>query len=67
MENIREYIVIENNSAEDLTAQINERLKEGWTLFGAPFSRGNGQEASKICQAMVKNYETGNKKIGFSF
>jgi hypothetical protein len=47
-----DYMVLESFSTSDLTDQVAFRLKQGWKLYGAPFTRSSNN--SMLCQAMVK-------------
>lgn len=42
------YIVLEENYATWLASAVNEKMKEGYVLYGSPFSREN-----QFCQAMI--------------
>jgi hypothetical protein len=46
---VAEYVILRGNSS-DLEIEVNKKLKEGFFLFGPPFTTAG----SHICQAMVK-------------
>jgi hypothetical protein len=50
MEKIIEYNLATAASAPDLQKAVNSNLKDGWELFGSPFSH-----QGYVCQAMIKN------------
>jgi len=52
-----EYKLICNNFYSSLNEEINEALKNGWKLYGSPFSN-NGY----FCQALTKTTNEDDEK-----
>ena len=56
-----EYIIVEENVSYQLAARVTERLKDGWQLYGDPFTwiDDTGDRHYVIfCQALT--YEPGS-------
>ena len=58
MEKIIEYDLVTAGSATDLKKAVNSNLKDGWELFGPPFSCERS-----LCQAMI-NKDRSEAKSG---
>jgi len=58
MEKIIEYDLVTAGSATDLKKAVNSYLKNGWELFGSPFSCERS-----LCQAMI-NKDRSEAKSG---
>ena len=51
-----EYIIICELSPSDFEKAVQEKLNDSFELFGAPFSRhdGNPEHAAHFCQALTR-------------
>ena len=58
MEKMIEYDLVTAGSATDLKKAVNSNLKDGWELFGPPFSCERS-----LCQAMI-NKDRSEAKSG---
>jgi len=65
MEKYSDYIIVHANSADELSKEVTQYLKEGWIVLGAPFSHTN-PISSEICQALIKQDATRPGSIGFN-
>ena len=63
-----EYQIIEGFGADDLTADVNAALAEGWEFWGNPFGFQAETEVSDIMlyQAMIRRVETPSDDRVFS-
>lgn len=52
--NIREYIIVSDDSANLVTAAVNRKIGEGWQPFGQLEVSGRGEYGIVFAQPMVK-------------
>lgn len=45
-----EYYLVSLRGSNSFNEAVNSRLKDGWSLFGSPYSSGDGIN----CQAMIR-------------
>lgn len=55
METKTEYVTVWAHAAAELDPKVNERLKDGWALYGSPYAVGSGHGAF-IHQAVTKEF-----------
>jgi hypothetical protein len=53
-ENYQEYKLIIMPNHVDFAFEVNNLLKEGWVLYGSPFSHLNESDGARLCQALTK-------------
>lgn len=53
MSKIIEYIVLQNDDKEKLSAEVNVHIQEGWQPFGSP-CQSESDDFWPISQAMVR-------------
>jgi hypothetical protein len=56
MGRVTEYELLGAADGGELTSKVNERLTEGWQLYGSPFSRG-----ASVHQAVVRTSSAGKR------
>ncbi len=48
---ITDYVILESNNTTELSKQVMQKIKEGYTLYGDPFCYAI--HSSHYCQAMT--------------
>lgn len=65
MEKYSDYTIVHEREAAGLAEQVNQLLKDGWILLGAPFSHKENDH-NELCQAMIKPDSSRPGSIGFN-
>jgi len=65
MEKYSDYLIVHAATADELSKQVKQHLKEGWIVLGAPFSHLT-EDGAEICQALIKENATRPGSIGFN-
>ena len=60
MNKVVSYKMISQLAADKFSEIIIEHLNNGWELYGYPFARPHGTDASFFCQALVR-YDSAKK------
>ena len=65
MEKYSDYLIVHTATADELSKQVKQYLKEAWIVLGAPFSHLT-EAGAEICQALIKQDATRPGSIGFN-
>jgi hypothetical protein len=65
MEKYSDYLIVHATTADGLSKQVKQYLREGWIVLGAPFSHP-AEAGTEICQALIKQDATRPGSIGFN-